>query len=63
MGRPYSADLRTRIVAAVEGEISRTSAARQFAVGVKCDFQSFVYGWYAALVFVALYNVFAPRRA
>jgi len=41
----------SRIVAAVESEISRSSAAQQFAVSVKCDFESFVYGWYAALLF------------
>jgi hypothetical protein len=41
----------SRIVAAVESEISRSSAARQFAVSVKCDFESFVYGWHAALLF------------
>ena len=36
MGRPYSEDLRTRIVAAVEGGVSRNAAARQFAVSVSC---------------------------
>jgi hypothetical protein len=41
----------SRIVATVESEVSRSSAARQFAVSVKCDFESFVYGWYTALLF------------
>jgi len=36
MGRPYSEDLRSRIVAAVEGGVSRNAAARQFAVSVSC---------------------------
>jgi transposase len=36
MGRPYSEDLRSRIVAAVEGGVSRNAAARQFAVSVTC---------------------------
>ncbi len=36
MGRPYSQDLRERIVAAVEAGISRRAAARQFAVSVSC---------------------------
>jgi transposase len=36
MGRPYSEDLRTRIVAAVEGGVSRNAAAKQFAVSVSC---------------------------
>jgi transposase len=36
MGRPYSQDLRSRIVAAVEGGVSRNAAARQFAVSVSC---------------------------
>jgi transposase len=36
MGRPYSEDLRTRIVAAVESGVSRNAAARQFAVSVSC---------------------------
>jgi putative transposase len=36
MGRAYSEDLRRRIVAAVEGGISRNAAARQFAVSVSC---------------------------
>jgi putative transposase len=35
MGRPYSQDLRERIVAAVEeGRLSRCKAAAQFAVGI-----------------------------
>ena len=36
MGRPYSEDLRSRIVAAVEGGVSRNAAARQFAGSVSC---------------------------
>jgi transposase len=36
MGRPYSEDLRTRIVAAVEGGTSRNAAARHFAVSASC---------------------------
>lgn len=36
MGRPYSEDLRSRIVAAVEAGMSRNGAARQFAVSVSC---------------------------
>ena len=36
MGRPYSEDLRGRIVAAVESGVSRNTAARQFAVSVSC---------------------------
>ena len=33
MGRPYSNDLRNRVVAAVEGGLSRHQAAEQFGVG------------------------------
>jgi len=36
MGRPYSKDLRSRIVAAVEAGVSRNATARQFAVSVSC---------------------------
>lgn len=36
MGRPYSEDLRSRIVAVVESGVSRNAAARQFAVSVSC---------------------------
>jgi putative transposase len=36
MGRPYSEDLRSRIVAAVEAGATRTAAAAQFAVSVSC---------------------------
>ena len=36
MGRPYSEDLRSRIVAAVAGGLSRNAAAGQFAVSVSC---------------------------
>jgi transposase len=34
MGAPHSEDLRSRVVAAVEGGSSRRAAARRFAVGV-----------------------------
>lgn len=34
MARPYSADLRERVVKAVEGGLSRNGAAKQFAVAV-----------------------------
>ena len=36
MGRPYSEDLRSRIVATVEGGMSRNAAAKQFSVIVSC---------------------------
>jgi len=36
MGRPYSEDLRSRIVAAVEDGATRTAAAGQFGVSVSC---------------------------
>ena len=36
MGRPYSQDLRSRIVAVVEAGGSRNAAAGQFAVSVSC---------------------------
>ena len=36
MGRPYSEDLRSRIVAAVEAGATRAAAAEQFAVSVSC---------------------------
>ena len=36
MPRPYSEDLRERIVGAVEGGVSRRSAARRFGVSVSC---------------------------
>ena len=36
MGRPYSQDLRSRIVSAVEAGATRRSAADQFAVSVSC---------------------------
>ncbi|MEE9476554.1 MAG: IS630 family transposase [Roseateles sp.] len=36
MGRPYSEDLRERIVAAVEGGHSRRAAARMFGVSASC---------------------------
>jgi transposase len=34
MGRPYSLDLRERVVAAVENGLSRHQAAAQFGIGV-----------------------------
>ena len=34
MGRPYSQDLRERVVAAVEGGLSRNRAAKQYRVAV-----------------------------
>jgi len=34
MGKPYSLDLRKRVVAAIEGGISRNRAAKQFGVAV-----------------------------
>jgi transposase len=36
MGRPYSEDLRVRIVAAVEAGTSCNAAARQFGVSASC---------------------------
>jgi len=36
MGRPYSEDLRSRIVAAVGAGSTRTAAAEQFSVSVSC---------------------------
>lgn len=36
MGRPYSEDLRSRIVGAVNGGMSRNAAAKQFSVSVSC---------------------------
>ena len=36
MGRPYSEDLRSRIVATVEDGATRAAAAAQFAVSVSC---------------------------
>jgi len=34
MGKPYSMDLRARVVAAVEGGLSRNEAARRFNIAV-----------------------------
>jgi putative transposase len=34
MGKPYSMDLRERVVAAVSGGMSRNRAAKQFGIGV-----------------------------
>lgn len=36
MARPFSKDLRERIVSAVDGGLSRRAAARQFTVSVSC---------------------------
>jgi len=34
MGKPYSLDLRKRVVAAIEGGMSRNQAAKQFVVAI-----------------------------
>jgi len=34
MGKPYSQDLRKRVVAAIEGGMSRNRAAKQFGVAI-----------------------------
>jgi transposase len=34
MGKPYSMDLRERVVAAIEGGMSTRQAAARFAIGV-----------------------------
>ena len=34
MGKPYSVDLRRRVVAAIEGGMSRNQAAKQFGVAI-----------------------------
>src|SRR5580658_10216162 len=34
MGKPYSVDLRRRVVAAIESGMSRNQAARQFGVAI-----------------------------
>ena len=34
MGKPYSVDLRKRVVAAIEGGMSRNEAAKQFGVAI-----------------------------
>jgi transposase len=34
MGKPYSLDLRERVVAAIEGGMSRNRAAKQFGVAI-----------------------------
>ncbi len=36
MGRPYSEDLRSRIVAAIEAGATRAAAAEQFSISVSC---------------------------
>ena len=36
MGRPYSQDLRDRVIAAVEGGQSRTAVAKHFDLSVSC---------------------------
>jgi len=53
-GQPYSWDSHAPVVAAVESEVSRN--ARRDTISAGCDLESFVYGWYAALVFVPLYK-------
>jgi len=34
MGKPYSLDLRKRVVAAIKGGMSRKQAAKQFGVAI-----------------------------
>lgn len=34
MGKPYAMDLRKRVVAAIEGRLSRNRAAKQFGVAI-----------------------------
>jgi transposase len=34
MGKPYSPDLRKRVVAAIEGGMSRNRAAKQFEIAI-----------------------------
>ena len=34
MGKPYSLDLRKRVVAAIEGGLSRNQAAKRFGIGI-----------------------------
>lgn len=34
MGKPYSLDLRKRVVAALEGGLSRNQAAKRFGIGI-----------------------------
>ena len=34
MGKPYSVDLRKRVVAAIENGLSRNAAAKQFGIGI-----------------------------
>jgi transposase len=34
MGKPYSLDLRKRVVSAIEGGMSRNQAAKQFGVAI-----------------------------
>ena len=34
MGKPYSQDLRKRVVAAIEGGMSRNRAAKQFGIAI-----------------------------
>jgi transposase len=40
MGRPYSDDLRIRIVTTVEAGASCSAAARQFGVSISCGHQA-----------------------
>jgi len=37
MGKPYSLDLRKRVVAAIEGGLSRNQAAKQFGVAISSN--------------------------
>ncbi|MEH2480509.1 transposase [Nitrobacteraceae bacterium AZCC 2146] len=34
MGKPYSMDLRERVVSAIEGGVSTRQAAERFAIGI-----------------------------
>jgi hypothetical protein len=34
MGKPYSVDLRNRVVTAIEGGLSGNQAAKQFGIGI-----------------------------
>jgi hypothetical protein len=37
MGKPYSLDLRERVVAAIDGGLSRNQAAKQFGIGISTE--------------------------
>jgi competence protein ComEC len=49
MGKPYSVDLRRRVVAAIEAGMSRNQAARQFGVAI-----STAIGWMQRLMLASL---------